>query len=115
MSRPKDKGNQGERNHRRILARCWPDIKRCDNRYHPTRDHDNTEGWYVESKKRSSWNIKDVVRVQEQVKGPWLIAYEDSNRLLADSPSTVIGILPLKVLAEVLYYAYLGGYNDGHE
>lgn len=110
MSRSKDIGNAGERNHRKILAEVWPDIK-IGPRYHHTKDHAHTGYWHVESKKRNTWNIKDVVRSQEQVNGPWLICYEDRNRTKKENPSTVVGILPLTLLAELMVYARKGGYN----
>ena len=111
MSKSKDIGNAGERNHRVILAPVWPKIKKYKDRYHPTRDHGKTGGWHVESKKRATWNIKDVVRSQEQVEGPWLICYEDRNRNKAENPSVVLGMLPLELLAEIMVYARRGGYN----
>ncbi len=111
MSKSKDIGNVGERNHRVILAPVWPNIKKYKDRYHPTRDHGKTSGWHVESKKRATWNIKDVVRSQERVEGPWLICYEDRNRNKAENPSVVLGMLPLELLAEIMVYARRGGYN----
>ena len=111
MSKSKDKGNVGERNHRKILRKIWPRICKYKDRYHPTRDHGKTNGWHVESKKRNTWNIKDVVRSQERVEGPWIIAYEDANRTKLENPSTVVGILPLELLAELMVYARKGGYN----
>jgi hypothetical protein len=111
MSKSKDIGNAGERNHRRILRPLWPDIVRYPDRYHPTRDHDNTGPFHVESKKRATWNIKDVVVSQARVQGPWIIAYEDRNRTKVGNPSIAVGILPLDQLAEILIYARKGGYN----
>ena len=111
MSKSKDIGNVGERNHRKILRKIWPQIKKYKDRYHPTRDHGKTGGWHVESKKRATWNIKDVVRSQEQVEGPWLICYEDRNRNKGDNPSVVLGMLPLELLVEIMVYARKGGYN----
>ena len=111
MSKSKDIGNVGERNHRKILRKIWPGIKKYKDRYHPTRDHGRTGGWHVESKKRATWNIKDVVRSQETVEGPWLICYEDRNRNKAENPSVVLGMLPLELLVELMVYARKGGYN----
>ncbi len=113
MSRSKDIGNAGERNHRKILTPVWPNI-RIGPRYHPTRDHLRTGVWHVESKKRNTWNVKDVVRdMEEHVPAgvPWLICYEDRNRTKKENPSTVVGILPLKLLTELMVYARKGGYN----
>ena len=111
VSKAKDIGNVGERNHRDILRVVWPTIKKYKDRYHPTRDHGRTSGWHIESKKQATWNIKDVVRSQEQFKGPWIIAYEDRNRNKTENPSVVVGILPLELLAELLVYARKGGYD----
>jgi len=114
MSKSKDKGNAGERHHRAILRGLWPDIEKYWDRYDPTRDHRNTGEWHVESKKRNTWNIKDVVRSMEThvpSGTPWLICYEDSNRIKKENPSTVVGILPLELLAEVLFFAREGGYD----
>lgn len=110
MSKSKDIGNAGERNHRSILRAVWPEIDRYDDRYHPTRDHKNTGRYHVESKKRATWNIKDVVRDMEQ-KVPievglrWFIAYEDRNRTLKDNPSGTYAIIPLPELARLLQAA----------
>jgi hypothetical protein len=113
MSKSKDIGNAGERNHRQILSSVWPDIKRKDDRYHPTQDHDNTGPFHVESKKRATWNIKDVVKAQ--IDGTphdqWIIAYEDRNRTKRENPSIPVAILPLTELAIILQYARRGGYN----
>jgi signal recognition particle subunit SEC65 len=107
-NKSKAKGNEGERNHRRILSEVWPNIKNHDDKYHPTKDHDGTGRWHVESKKRKTWNIKDVVRQMENEvpEGePWLIMYEDSNRKLKDNPSGVYAILPAELFVELMYVA----------
>ena len=114
MSKSKDIGNAGERHHRVILRPVWPKIKKYKDRYDPTRDHGKTGGWHVESKKRNTWNIKDVVRSMEDnvPEGtPWIIAYEDRNRIKKENPSTVVAILPLELLADLMVYAREGGYN----
>ncbi len=111
MSKSKDIGNAGERNHRKILRKIWGAISINKDRYHPTKDHVGTGLFHVESKKRGTWNIKDVVRQQEQVDGPWLICYEDRNRNKAGNPSVVVGILPLELLVDLMVSARKGGYN----
>ena len=114
MSKSKDKGNVGERHHRVILRPLWPNIEKFWDRYDPTRDHRETADWHVESKKRATWNIKDVVRSMEThvpKDTPWLICYEDANRLRKENPTTVVAILPLEQLVEVLQFAREGGYD----
>ena len=114
MSKSKDIGNAGERNHRKILRKNWGAISINKDRYHPTKDHVGTGDWHVESKKRATWNIKDVVReMEEQVPEgvPWLIAYEDRNRNKTENPSVVVGILPLELLTDLMVYARKAGYN----
>ena len=105
MSKSKDIGNAGERNHRLILAVAFPDIVRYPDRYHPTRDHDNTGSWHIESKKRNTWNIKDVVRDMENgvpIHTPWAIMYEDRDRRKKENPSGVYGVVPGDLLARLI-------------
>jgi hypothetical protein len=74
-------------------------------RYHPTKDHINTGIWHVESKKRNTWNVKDVVRQMEQMvpEGePWVIMYEDRDRRKKENPSGAFAILPGELFAELL-------------
>jgi len=96
-------GNAGERNHRRMLSRVFPSIKIGPPR-HPTDDHSNTEDWHIQSKKRATWNIKDVVRHMDHYlpEEKWIIMYEDRNRNLKDNPSGVYMILPAELGIDLL-------------
>jgi len=99
-------GNAGERHHREMLRRVWPDIKIGPPR-HPTDDHSNTGAWHVQSKKRATWNIKDVVRHMDKysVHEPWVVMYEDRDRRKVENPSGVYAILPAYDLIELLLAA----------
>lgn len=105
MSKPI--GNAGERNHRDILRVVWPDIEKHEDRYHPTDDHKNTGYYHVQSKKRKTWNIKDVVRNMEDRLGvdgeQWLIVYEDRDRRKKENPSGVYGFMPIEHIVWLLH------------
>lgn len=116
MSKPI--GNAGERNHRDILRYVWPDIEKHEDRYHPTDDHKNTGAYHVQSKKRATWNIKDVVRHMEKWLDwhidPWFIMYEDRDRRKKDNPFDVYAIIPAGLLVEILLGLRVLDEGDGH-
>lgn len=113
MSRSKDIGNAGERHHRRLLRLVWPDIDKGPDR-HPTDDHSNTGVWHVQSKKRSTWNIKDVVLHMEKhvsERDPWVVLYEDRDRRKKGNPSRVYAILPAEEFASLVWWSGQGDQN----
>lgn len=104
VPRSKAIGSSGERNHRGILRPVFPDID-LGPPYHPTKDHTNTGDWHIESKKRNTWNIKDVVKAMEQrvpEDEPWAIMYEDRDRRKKENPSGVYAIVPAEWFVELL-------------
>lgn len=113
MSHPsKVKGWADELYDRRVyLSRVWPDATSHQSKQHPTKDHAGTGRYHVQSKKRRTWNVKDVVREMfERVPEgePWLILYADGDKRKADSIKDDVVILPAKQyfdeLAELTEY-----------
>ena len=101
MSHPsKTKGWADELYDRRVyLSRVWPDCTTHFNKQHPTKDHAGTGEYHVQSKKRKTWNIKDVVREMfERVPEgePWVILYADGDKRKADAIKDDVIILPAK-------------------
>lgn len=99
MSHPsKTKGWADELYDRRVyLSRVWPHCSSHHNKQHPTKDHAGTGRYHVQSKKRKTWNIKDVVREMfERVPDgePWVILYADGDKRKKDSIKDDVIILP---------------------
>jgi hypothetical protein len=98
MSHPnKVRGWRGERNHRDAHLRdVWPRVDFHRNRQHPTKDHEFTGNWHVQSKARKTWNIKDVVRwMFEKVPHKlWLVVYSDGDKRKADAIKLDVVIMP---------------------
>lgn len=101
MSHPsKKKGWADEAYDRRVyLSRVWPDCTSHHDKAHPTKDHAGTGAYHVQSKKRKTWNIKDVVREmfgRVPPGQPWLILYADGDKRKADSIKDDVVILPAR-------------------
>ncbi len=117
MSHPsKVKGWADEAYDRRVyLSRVWPDCTSHHNKQHPTKDHAQTDRYHVQSKKRKTWNIKDVVRemLERVPEGePWVILYSDGDKRKKDAIKDDVVILPavqyFEELRELHEYRELG-------
>lgn len=98
MSHPsKVKGWADENYDRNVyLSRLWPHCTSHPQKQHPTKDHAGTGRYHVQSKKRKTWNIKDVVREMFARTGddPWFIIYSDGDKRKKDSIKEDVVILP---------------------
>ena len=115
MSHPsKVKGWADEAYDRRVyLSRVWPDCTSHHDKQHPTKDHGQTDRYHVQSKKRKTWNIKDVVRemfARVPEGEPWVILYADGDKRKADSIKEDVVILPAEQYFDEL--AELERYRD---
>jgi len=111
----KVKGWKDEAYDRRVyLSRVWPDCTSHHDKQHPTKDHAATGRYHVQSKKRKTWNIKDVVREMFKRTGgdPWLILYSDGDKRKADSIKEDVVILPAHQYFDEL--VELEGYRNAH-
>ena len=106
MSHPnKVRGWRGERGHRdRLLRRVWPKVDFHRNRQHPTKDHEFTGNWHVQSKARKTWNIKDVVRHMFDYcdDDRWLVVYSDGDKRKADAIKEDVVIMPATAAMRLL-------------
>lgn len=102
----KKKGTAAERRHREAyLSRVWPNVTSHYDKRHPTKDHLNTGDWHVESKKRKTWNIADVLSSMEKhvpTGEPWIVLYEDGDKRRAGAIQTDVVILPADVFFDLL-------------
>jgi hypothetical protein len=104
MSHPsKVKGWADELRDRQVyLQRVWPAVDSHPNSQHPTKDHGGTGTTHVQSKKRKTWNIKDVVRWMFDHTGddPWFIIYSDGDKRKKDAIKEDVVILPAEQYIE---------------
>ncbi len=92
---PKAKGTRNEGDHLiKYVQPIWPQAERQGTM--PYVDYRPTGDWHVQSKKRKTWNIKDVIYLLSQKfgEGKWVTIYSDGDKRRKGSVQVDVAILP---------------------